>query len=59
LLSLDCLGESDGDRASTATITRELWEAVASAANRILDTTTVAELVERQRSREQRVMYYI
>ena len=30
-----------------------------SAANRILDTTTVAELVERQRSREQRVMYYI
>ena len=32
---------------------------VAMAANRILDTTTVAELVERQQSREQRVMYYI
>jgi Rrf2 family protein len=59
LLSLDCLGEPDGDRASTPTVTRELWEAVASAANRILDSTTVAELVERQRSREQRVMYYI
>lgn len=59
LLSLDCLGEPDGDQASTATITRELWEDVADAANRILDTTTVATLVERQRSREQRVMYYI
>jgi Rrf2 family transcriptional regulator, cysteine metabolism repressor len=59
LLSLDCLGEPDGDRASTASVTRELWEAVAGAANTILDSTTVAELVERQRSREQRVMYYI
>jgi Rrf2 family protein len=59
LLSLDCLGESDGDRASTAAITRELWESVAEAANRILDTTTIGELVERQRVREQRVMYYI
>ena len=59
LLSLDCLGEPDGDRASTVAVTRELWESVASAANRILDTTTVAELVKRQRSREQRVMYYI
>jgi Rrf2 family protein len=59
LLSLDCLGEGDGDRASTAAITRELWESVAEAANRILDETTVAELVERQRVREQRVMYYI
>jgi Rrf2 family protein len=59
LLSLDCLGEPDGDRASTVTITRELWESVAGAANRILDTTSVADLVERQRTREQRVMYYI
>jgi Rrf2 family protein len=59
LLSLDCLGEFDGDRASTASVTRELWESVASAANQILDTTSVADLVERQRTREQRVMYYI
>lgn len=59
LLSLDCLGDFDGDRASTASITRELWESVAGAANQILDSTTVAALVERQRSREQRVMYYI
>ena len=59
LLSLDCLGDPDGDHASTASITRELWEEVAGAANSILDGTTVAALVERQRSREQRVMYYI
>lgn len=59
LLSLDCLGEPDGDRASTATVTRELWESVAGAVNHILDTTSVANLVERQRTREQRVMYYI
>ena len=58
-LSLDCLGESDGDQASTAAVTRELWEAVADAANGILDGTTIASLVERQRTREQRVMYYI
>jgi len=59
LLSLDCLGDPDSDRSSTASVTRELWEEVAQAANRILDTTTVAELMERQQSREQRVMYYI
>jgi Rrf2 family protein len=59
LLSLDCLGAADGERASTASVTRELWEEVADAANRILDTTTVSDLVERLQSREQRVMYYI
>jgi Rrf2 family protein len=59
LLSLDCLGEPDGDRSSTCSITRELWESVAGAANDILDSTTVGELVEKQRTREQRVMYYI
>jgi Rrf2 family protein len=58
-LSLDCLGDSDADSSSTAAVTRELWEEVASAANQVLDTTTVASLVERQRVREQRVMYYI
>ncbi|MCC6177346.1 MAG: Rrf2 family transcriptional regulator [Chloroflexi bacterium] len=59
LLSLDCLGEPDGDPSSTMTVTRELWEEVARAANGILNATTVAALVERQQSREQRVMYYI
>ena len=58
-LSLDCLGDSDGDPASTVAVTRELWEEVASAANGILDQTTIASLLERQRVREQRVMYYI
>ena len=58
-LSLDCLGDSDGESASTAAVTRELWEEVASAANGILDQTTIASLLERQRVREQRVMYYI
>jgi Rrf2 family protein len=59
LLSLDCLGAANGDRVSTASVTRELWEEVAGAANGILDMTTVADLVERVRTREQRVMYYI
>ena len=58
-LSLDCLGDAEGDASSTASVTRELWEDVAAAANRILDDTTIASLVERQRVREQRVMYYI
>ncbi len=58
-LSLDGLGEHDGDPSSTASVTRELWEEVVGAANGILDATTIASLAERQRVREQRVMYYI
>jgi Rrf2 family protein len=59
LVSLDCLGEPDGNGASTASLTREVWQEVAAAANRVLAGTTVQALVERQRDRQQRVMYYI
>jgi Rrf2 family protein len=58
-LSLDALGDDHCDPASTAAVTREIWQAVADSANRILSSTTVETLVERQRSREQRIMYHI
>jgi len=58
-LSLDGLSDMDNDPAASAAVTRELWEEVASAANGILDRTTISNLVERQQAREQRVMYYI
>ena len=58
-LSLDTLASADGGPASTASLTREIWQEVAESANRILDATTIEALVERQRSRAQRVMYHI
>ena len=38
---------------------RELWQEVVVAAQRILESTSVEDLVERQKARESRVMYYI
>ena len=58
-LSLDCLGDAEGSRAATSAITREVWQEVAESAHRILRSTTIEALVERQRAREQRVMYHI
>ena len=58
-LSLDCLGAGDGGGAATSAITREVWQEVADCAHRILRSTTIQALVERQRAREQRVMYHI
>ena len=38
---------------------RELWQEVVAAAQGILEGTTIEDLVERQKARESRVMYYI
>ena len=60
-MSLDGLGgaETAAEGATTAAITREVWQDVADAAHRILGATTIEALVERQRAREQRAMYHI
>jgi Rrf2 family protein len=58
-LSLDCLGEPDGERVSTAALTREVWQEAAKSARQVLDSTTIATLVERQVSRGRRPMYHI
>ena len=58
-LSLDALHSTDNGSATTAAITREVWEEVVDSANRILNATTIESLVERQRAREQRAMYHI
>lgn len=38
---------------------REVWKEVVLAAQRSLEGTTIQDLVERERARESRVMYYI
>lgn len=58
-LSLDCLGEPDGESATTSALTREVWQSAADSARQVLDSTTIDELVQRQRSRERRPMYHI
>jgi Rrf2 family protein len=58
-LSLDSLADGEHDPASTAAITREVWEDVADCASRVLNATTIDQLVARQRSRQQRAMYHI
>ena len=51
----------DGDvlAANRACGLREVWQEVVAAAQRILEGTTVQDLVERQKARESRAMYYI
>lgn len=39
--------------------TREVWHEVVLAAQQILERTSIQDLVERERTRESRVMYYI
>jgi Rrf2 family protein len=43
----------------TACGIREVWQEVVVAAQRILEGTTIEDLVERQKARESRAMYYI
>jgi len=38
---------------------RDVWFQVQEAASRALNSTTIEDLVERQKARESRVMYYI
>jgi len=58
-LSHDGLGVGDGDPCSTPSVTREIWQEVADSVSRILNGITVEAMLERQRAREQRAMYYI
>ena len=47
----------DGNGASSGI--REVWQEVVAAAQRILESTTIQDLVEREQARKSRVMYYI
>jgi Rrf2 family cysteine metabolism transcriptional repressor len=58
-LSLDCLGAANGSPASTAALTREVWQEVSDSIERILGSTTIEALLERHRARTERAMYHI
>jgi Rrf2 family protein len=59
LVPLDCLNEPDTCLVSPSCVTHEVWQEVMLSTRRILEATTIEDLVERQKARESRVMYYI
>ncbi|MCC7106731.1 MAG: RrF2 family transcriptional regulator [Chloroflexi bacterium] len=59
LLPLDCLEDADACPVAPTCGMRDVWGEVMAATNRILADTTIENLVERQKARESRVMYYI
>ena len=59
LVPLDCLNDADACVVSPACGMREIWQEVMASTRRILEATTIEDLVERQKARESRVMYYI
>ena len=59
LVPLDCLNDADACAVSPTCGMREVWQEVMASTQRILEATTIEDLVERQKARESRVMYYI
>jgi Rrf2 family protein len=59
LVPLDCLDDADACLLSPTCGMREVWQEVMLSTRRILEQTTIEDLVERQKTRESRVMYYI
>lgn len=58
-MPLDCLEDPSGCQISRTCGMRDVWFQVQEAASRALNSTTIEDLVERQKARESRVMYYI
>jgi Rrf2 family protein len=59
LVPLDCLNDADACVVSPTCGMREVWQEVMASTRRILEGVTIEHLVERQKARESRVMYYI
>jgi Rrf2 family protein len=59
LVPLDCLNDAAACVVSPTCGMREVWQDVMASTRRILEATTIEDLVERQKARESRVMYYI
>ena len=59
LMPLDCLNDAVACVISPTCGMREVWQEVMAATRDILQRTTIEDLVERQKVRESRVMYYI
>jgi len=59
LAPLDCLTDAGACAISPTCGMRDVWQEVMASTRRILEATTIEDLVERQKARESRVMYYI
>ncbi len=58
LAPIDCVDEAGSCTRVSTCAQREVWQAVAQATQKVLDSTTIDELMQRQRRREGQ-MYYI
>jgi len=58
LAPIDCVDEAGSCARVSACAQREIWQEVAQATQRVLNATTIGELVQRQQQRQGQ-MYYI
>jgi Rrf2 family protein len=59
LVLVDCLEDGGGCQLGPACSIRDVWSEVSQATRRILESTTIEQLADRQRAREGRAMYHI
>jgi len=58
---VECVNDPNVCQRFEACVTREVWDEMATAMNKVLESTTLADLVERyqQKDTENKDMYYI
>jgi Rrf2 family protein len=61
ILPVECINDPDICPHSTDCVTRQIWEEMGKAMNGVLESTTLQDLVEREKAKEQsdKTMYYI
>lgn len=56
---IQCVETGDACTLSSSCVQRELWKEINELTQRILDSTTIALLLEREASRQRKTMFYI
>lgn len=56
---IDCVHESECCSRSASCVQRDLWMEINEATRKVLDSTTIAALLERQTARDSQNMYHI
>ncbi len=56
---IQCVDTGDSCAMSSACAQRELWKEINEITQRILDTTSIASLLERESARKRKAMFYI
>ncbi len=59
LAPLECVQEQECCSRSVNCVQRDIWMQVNEATRKVLDSTTISDLLERQVARDSRPMYYI